>query len=263
MMNQQIGDYSFISGRWPLDPHKPTLIFIHGAATSKGLWQYQVKALADVVNTLALDLPGHGNSKGNGFERISDYARSVMDFMAAIPTTKTIICGLSMGGAIVQDLLIHHPKKFCAGILMHTGAKLKVMPMIFDIIQKDYRQYYELMINFAMAKETNKSRMTDLLKDIVAVSPEVALKDFYACDTFDVIDQLQAIAAPVLVIVGDEDNVTPPKYGEFLTSKITSAKLISIKGTGHVSPLEKPEAVNQILRDFILNMNLLDNPASI
>jgi pimeloyl-ACP methyl ester carboxylesterase len=179
--------------------------------------------------------------------------------MEVVQPGKTILCGLSMGGAVAQDLLIHHPEKFCAGILMHTGAKLKVMPLIFETIRKDYRQYYEMMIHFAMAGETDKPRMIGLLKDIIAGSPEVALKDFYACDAFNVVDQLQAIAAPVLVIVGDEDNVTPPKYGEFLSSRISNSRLITIKGTGHVSPLEKPDAVNQVLRDFILEMNLLDN----
>jgi pimeloyl-ACP methyl ester carboxylesterase len=263
MMNQQIGDYSFLSGRWPIDPHKPTLIFIHGAATSKGLWQCQIDALADLVNPIALDLPGHGDSKGEGFNQIGDYARSVIDFMDVIQADRAIICGLSMGGAIVQELLIRHPERFCAGILMHTGAKLKVMPLIFDTIRKDYRQYFEIMIHFAMAKETDKSRMTDLLKDIVAGSPEVALQDFQACDSFDVTDQLSAISPPVLVIIGDEDNVTPPKYGEFIKSKITHAQLITIKGTGHVSPLEKPDKVNQALRDFIIEMNLLDKPACI
>jgi pimeloyl-ACP methyl ester carboxylesterase len=164
---------------------------------------------------------------------------------------------------VAQELLIHHPEKFSAGILMHTGAKLKVMPMIFDIIQKDYRQYYELMLNFALARETDKNRMTDLLKDVVSGSPEVALKDFHACDSFDVIDQLQTIVSPVLVVVGEEDNVTPPKYGELLSSRIRHARMIAIPQTGHVSVLEKPDRVNLILRDFISGMNLLDNRVAI
>ncbi len=262
-MHQIIGDYSFFAGSWPLDPQKSTLIFIHGAATSKGLWQFQVDALANLVNTIALDLPGHGGSNGRGFDRISDYARSVIEFMDAMGCGKAIICGLSMGGAVAQELLIHHPEKFSAGILMHTGAKLKVMPMIFDIIQKDYRQYYELMLNFALARETDKNRMTDLLKDVVSGSPEVALKDFHACDSFDVIDQLQTIVSPVLVVVGEEDNVTPPKYGELLSSRIRHARMIAIPQTGHVSVLEKPDRVNLILRDFISGMNLLDNRVAI
>jgi pimeloyl-ACP methyl ester carboxylesterase len=251
MLTQQIGAYSFLTGKWPLDSHKSTLIFIHGAATSKGLWQYQMDALSDIVNTVALDLPGHGQSGGNSFDRISEYARSVIGFMDAIQPGRAIVCGISMGGAVAQELLIHHPDRFCAGILMHTGAKLKVMPLIFETIRKDYRQYHELMIQFAMAGQTDKSLMTDILKDIVAWSPEVALNDFYACDSFNVIDELHRITLPVLVIIGNEDNITPPKYGEFLASKILHSRLITINGTGHISPLEKPDAVIQALRDFL------------
>ncbi len=262
-MIQLIGDFAFLTARWPLDPQKPVLIFIHGAATSKGLWQFQVNALADVANPIALDLPGHGGSRGPGYKRIADYAQSVIHFMDAVPLDKAVMCGLSMGGAVVLDLLIHHPQRCCAGILMHTGAKLKVMPLIFDTISRNYHQYFDLMIQFALAKETEPGNISELLRDIVADSPETAILDFTACDSFDVMDRLHEIDLPVLVIVGDQDNVTPPKYGRFLCEKIVRSCLVSINGTGHLSPLEKPETVNHVLRDFLTQMNLLDNPKRI
>ena len=56
MENREIGGIWFISGHWPLDPDKPTLIFIHGAALSGIFWEPQITSLKDVANTVAVDL---------------------------------------------------------------------------------------------------------------------------------------------------------------------------------------------------------------
>jgi len=63
MQNQEAGGIQFVSGNWPFDPNKPTLIFIHGAALNKDCWETQVKFLTEFANTVAIDLPGHGTSK--------------------------------------------------------------------------------------------------------------------------------------------------------------------------------------------------------
>jgi pimeloyl-ACP methyl ester carboxylesterase len=116
-MTDQIGSHPVITGRWPLDPSLPALIFIHGAAMSKDLWQYQILELADAANTIAVDLPGHGASNGRSFDCVSDYADALLELIREIKAPKTIVCGLSMGGAIVLDLLIRHPKAVSAGDL--------------------------------------------------------------------------------------------------------------------------------------------------
>ena len=254
MQSKQIASCSITAGRWPIDSDKPTLIFLHGAALSGGLWKFQMEALLDIANTVAVDLPGHGQAQGEGYDNIRDYASSVMDVVDFIGAEKTILCGLSMGGAISQELLIQYPDKFCSGILMHTGAKLKVMPLIFETIKADYRQYYELMISFAVAAETDKSQLAVMFNDMITWSPEVALNDFYACDSFNAMEHLSRIKAPVLVVTGDQDNITPAKYGEFLAKHIPKATLKMIRGAGHISPLEKPEVVNQTIRDFLMDL---------
>jgi pimeloyl-ACP methyl ester carboxylesterase len=113
---------AFLTGHWPLDPDRPTLVFVHGSGQEGCFWQAQIDGLNDVANTLAVDLPGHGNSTGKGFRQVSDYARSVMGFIDAVDAPSPIPCGLSLGGAIVLDLLIHDENRLKAGILANTGA---------------------------------------------------------------------------------------------------------------------------------------------
>ena len=251
MENLIIENFGILAGNWPLAPEKPTLIFIHGAALSKGFWAAQVAALSDIANTIAIDLPGHMDSKGPACDQISDCATAVAHLIKKIQATNPVLCGLSMGGAVAQELLISRPELFSDAILMHTGARLKVFPFIFESIEKDYSQYLDLAVDFSVSNKSDKAKIIEIMKDIAVTEAQVALKDFNACDQFDVMARLNKIKAKVLVVVGADDNITPPKYGEFLHQNIPGSELKVIRDVGHLSPIEKPEEVGQIIRDFL------------
>ena len=242
---------SFVAGRWPLDPHRNTLVFIHGASGSSLLWRAQVDALGNRVNTVAVDLPGHGGSPGPGRERVSDYARDVLGFIDAAKVPGPIPCGLSMGGAIAQQLLLDHPALFPAGILVSTGARLRVMPQIMETILSDYDGYVKSFGAFAASEKTPPERLQALIEDTARCRPEIALGDFKACDAFDVIVRLGEIAAPVLVVTAEDDKLTPPKYGKLLTEKIRGAEREHLLEAGHVLPVEQPEEFNRAVVAFL------------
>jgi pimeloyl-ACP methyl ester carboxylesterase len=250
-------DIEILAGNWPLVPEKPTLIFLHGAALSKSFWSVQVQGLSDAANTIAVDLPGRNGSTAGGRDQefdgdiIGAYAASVKALVDHLKIRIPVLCGLSMGGAVAQSLLISHPEKFKAAVLMNTGARLKVMPIIFESIQKDYTQHLDMVVDFAVAEKTDKEKIKSLMATIAVTDPAVAFKDFTACDRFDVMGQLERIKARVLVVAGQEDNITPPKYSQFLHQHIAGSELIVITRAGHLSPLEQPERVNQIIRDFL------------
>lgn len=251
MENREIGGIGYISGHWPLDPDKPTLIFIHGAALTNVLWESQVKSLTEFANTVAVDLPGHGTSLSPGKENVSDYAQSVMDFIDLIKAPRPIPCGLSMGGAITQQLLINNRDRFPAGILINTGARLKVLPLIFETIKKDYSDFIEMLCTFAISSKSDAKKLRARIKASSKCQPDVALGDFRACDSFDVVEKLSLINVPVLVLTANDDNITPIKYGTFLEKNIKNAKLVSIEDAGHLSPIEKPHKINKAIHDFL------------
>ena len=250
LTEQKVEGISFIAGRWPLEPAKPTLIFLHGAALSGGIWEGQLVALTDIANTLALDLPGHGKSAGPGKETIEDYSRSVVGFLDRLEVPRPIPCGLSMGGAIVQQLLLSHPGRFFAGILVNTGAKLKVASLVFEAIQKDFARFPWMICKTGLSQKSGPE-VGDRVRACVQCAPEVALGDFLACDRFDVRQELPTIEAPVLVLSASEDVLTPFKYASFLAERLKHAKLTCIEGAGHLSPAEKPEALNAAIREFM------------
>jgi pimeloyl-ACP methyl ester carboxylesterase len=255
MEYREIGGIGFISGHWPLDQDKPTLVFIPGAALTGIFWEPQVNYLKDVANTVALDLPGHGASQEPGKESISDYARSVINFIDLMEAPRPIPCGLSMGGAIAQQLLIHNRDRFPAGILINTGARLKVLPIIFETIQKNYDDFVEMLCVSAISTRSNAEKLRALIEACSKCRPDVVLGDFKACDSFDVMEKIGLIEVPVLVLTASDDNVTPVKYGIFLEKNIKNAELVNIEDAGHLSPIEKPHEVNRSIHDFLIKIS--------
>jgi len=232
------------------------LVFIHGSGQQGCFWQAQVDGLASVANTLAVDLPGHGDSDGNGFWPVSAFARSVMGLIDAVDAPNPIPCGLSLGGAITLHLLIHHGDCLKAGILANTGARLKVLPTIIETIENKYDRHLTGLIKFAVAP-ANQSN-DDICRRVLATStagPVVTANDFRACNAFDVMDRASTIGLPVLVLSAVHDTLTPVKYADWMAANIDRAQHVTIDGAGHMSPIEQPEAFNLAILRFIMSLD--------
>jgi pimeloyl-ACP methyl ester carboxylesterase len=251
MEERTINGIHFACGRWPLDLQRPTLVFIHGSGGSHRLWSAQVAGLTGRANTVALDLPGHGKSEGPGLNVVADYARAVIGFINALPFPQPIPCGLSLGGAIAQQLLLDHPERFRAGVLVSTGARLKVPPAILESIHKDFEAFLASVDRVAFSSKTAEEVKEAYLADARQCPGETVFGDFSACDRFDVMAQLAAIAVPVLVVSATDDLLTPPKYADFLEKSIPGARRAHIADAGHLVPLEQPDEFNRALNGFL------------
>jgi len=227
------------------------LFFIHGAGLTKELWKKQVGAFPDQAATIAIDLPGHGESSGSPSKSISEYADAVMAIVRHLAPDRAVLCGLSMGGAVCIDLLIRYPKAFAGAILMHTGARLKVSRLIFDALEKGIEDYIDLMAAFAVSAKSDADKIRNSIRDCCVFSAKTAEMDFMACDAFDRMGSLSAIQVPVLVITGSDDLVTPGKYGTYLHENIKNSYRYVVKDAGHLSPLESPEIINEQIGLFL------------
>ncbi|MBI9085271.1 MAG: alpha/beta fold hydrolase [Desulfobacterales bacterium] len=254
MIDMKIEGIAFSAGNWPPDPTKPTLLFIHGSGEDRILWHRQVDALAEVANTVAMDLPGHGRSDGPAAADVAAYTETVAKFISAAQLPRPIPCGLSIGGAIAQHLLIEYPDRVAAGVLINTGARLRVMPAIFETIEKDYAGFVGMLEQIGASPKTDAAVLEPLTRVTAACPPSVTAGDFHACDNFDVMARLCEIRHPVLVISAADDTLTPPKYGDFLEKQIAGARRAHILDAGHLAPVEQPEAVNAAISSFLADI---------
>ena len=175
---------------------------------------------------------------------------AVAEFIDAINAPSPVPCGLSMGGAITLQLLLGN-KKYRSGIVINSGARLKVMPFIFELIKNDYQGYINSLPSVGISGKTDPSVLEEVIADSRRCNPDITYNDFMACNVFDVMNRLHEITVPLLVLTADEDKLSPVKYGQYLADHITGARMVNIMEAGHMSPVEKPDQVNQAILRFL------------
>lgn len=222
------------------------LLFVHGAGGGGDLWKYQT---AYFPGSIAVDLPGH--PAGQGFQSIEDYAGWVKGFVYARDLAPVVLTGHSMGGAICQWLAIHEPGMVRALVLTSTGARLRVSAQIFQALDGDYEKAVDFMLQFSFGPEASAALRQEAKSLRLNVPAAVVRGDYQACDKFDVMDRLGAIAVPTLIICGTEDKMTPVKYSQHIHSQIPGSRLELIPGGGHNVMLEKPDQFNGAVESFL------------
>jgi pimeloyl-ACP methyl ester carboxylesterase len=227
----------------------PTLVLIHGAGGARLHWPAELRRLAG-ASVYTLDLPGHGRSTGEGNDTIRGYAKAIAAFLQAVDTGPTIIVGHSMGGAIAMTLALDFDC-LAGAVLVGTGARLRVAPAILEGIHTNFEQSVELITRFAWSQGA-LPRLIELGRQaLLDTGPDVLLGDFSACDSFDVMERLEEVRVPTLVISSSADQLTPVKYGRFLAGHIPNAHLVVIENAGHMMMLEQPNEVARAVRKFL------------
>ena len=228
----------------------PSLLFIHGAGGTHRHWGHQLQGL-DGVRRYAVDLPGHGRSGGSGQTSIRGYAEVILEFLETLGLTQVTLVGHSMGGAIAQYLALEHPQPVQRLVLVGSGARLRVLPSLLEVLLQDFGSAVEMMLAWAYSRECPLSIMELGRKEWLENAPSVVHGDFAACDSFDVMGRLGKISCPVHVLCGEDDRLTPPKYAQYLRDSIPGASLTIIPHAGHMVMVEQPELVNQAMKEFL------------
>jgi pimeloyl-ACP methyl ester carboxylesterase len=239
-------------GRPPAVPARgQPIVFVHGAGSSHLIWGQQVRALGQITHAVALDLPGHGRSSSPGRSSIGGYRDIVLGMLDTLEFERAVIVGHSMGGGIAQSLALSNPDRVAGLGLVGTGARLRVLPAIIDGVQKDLAHTARFVVEYSYAPTLDTTARERAVSDFLACPAAVTHDDYIACDHFDLMPRLGEIHAPTLVICGRQDRMTPVKYSEFLASNLWNAHLIVVEDAGHSVMIEKPEAVNQALFEFV------------
>ncbi len=236
----------------------PISVFIHGAGSNAGFWHEQRAAFPGAHFP---NLPGHYDPRtrratSEGLRSIDEYADWVEGYVSNARLNHVVLNGHSMGGAIVLALALRTPDWLRAIVLTGTGARLRVNPQLLDLLRTDYPAAVDYIMrhSFAQVREplsyAQKVRLNGTRRQLERTPQSVTLGDYEACEHFDVMDRVGEIRVPALCIVGTEDEMTPPRYSEYLSKRLPGARLVVIEGGGHMLPLEQPATYNAALADF-------------
>jgi len=224
------------------------LIFIHGSGACSDVWYYQKQRFKDAD---ALDLPGH--PRGELCYSVEEYADWLHAYIQQKKYKNVVVAGHSLGGGVALMLAYKYPQDLKAIILVGSGARLRVLPMIIEAIKSklDDREGWLKGLVIPLYGTIDKKVLDILLPGLAAVGPAAQLNDFYCCDKFDIMEKVSLINTPVLAIVGDQDNMTPPKYSQYLVKNMPDCRMAVIEGGSHLAFLEKSEPVNRAIEEFI------------
>ncbi len=231
---------------------RPPVILIHGAGGSQLSWPPQIRRLKG-QRVFTVDLPGHGRSEGKGQQNIFEYALNLIAFISALSLDPTVIVGHSMGSAIALTLAIQHPKQVLGLGLLGSGAKLRVDPAVLNLTANasTLSNAVELIVNHSFSEQANPRVKELSIKQMLETRAPVLHGDFLACDAFNLLDDLSRIKTRTLILCGEKDAMTPPKFSEKLRDCIPGAQLEIVPNTGHMLMLEQPEIVAKSLERFL------------
>lgn len=250
---------SYWIGRKGLSEGRELILFIHGAGGGQFTWSFQKVFFEKPFNSIIIELPGHGKSGGEGEEEIGKYAEHVHAFMKVLNLPRAFFVGHSMGGAIVQTLALTHSEVMKGIVLVGTGAKLRVLPMILEGLKNKFKETVPKIAQWVYSRNTSSDLVKRGMIDMMRCRPEVLYGDFLACDRFDIMNQVERIDLPTLILCGNEDEMTPVKYSQFLHQRIKGSRLEILPSAGHMVMMESPGAFNERIKEFVATPTFFEN----
>jgi len=241
----------------------PPVVLGHSFLCSGEMWGSQVPVLADRYRVINIDERGHGRS-GNLAEPFDlyDMVDDVVAVLDHLGIESAVWAGLSIGGMVAMRAAMTVPERVSGLLLLdtHAGAeasykKLKYGAMALGVRTIGVRPFLGAICKLMFGKTTrerNTKLVTAWRERFASTDVPSMLLGLGALVRRDsVVDKLRSVEASSLVIVGDEDASLPPPLSREIADALPNASLVVIPEAGHLSALEKPEAVTEAMLQFL------------
>ena len=242
------------------------VVFLHGFPHNRSLWAPQLQALFPFARCVAPDLRGFGESPARPPFDMDRYADDVASLLDAVGVGRAVIAGLSMGGYVAFAFWRRHRARVRALLLADTRAgadgedgRRRRREMIAAGQAGGSAAIAEQMMPGMVGRRTRERSpsLVDSVHAMLAAAPlEGAIGALEAMmGRPDSTGTLPEIDVPTLVVVGEDDVLTPVAEARAMHAAIRGSRLEVISGAGHVSNLERPAAFNQVAGEFLLALD--------
>lgn len=256
--------YCYTGGK-AFNPELPTVVFIHGAQHDHSVWILQTRYFAHHgFSVLAIDLPGHGRSKGSPLTSVEAIADWLLALLDAAGVQKAALTGHSMGSLIALETAFRAPERVTRLALVGTAYPMKVSDVLLEASLNEEQTAIDMVNIWSHSSIAHKPSCPGpgfsvmggnqrLMQHISRRNPaKVFHTDFSACNSYANGEAAaKAIACPTLLLLGSRDMMTPPKATATLTKAINGAKVVQIDHCGHNLMAEQPDAVLENLYGFM------------
>jgi 3-oxoadipate enol-lactonase len=246
------------------DRSAPPLVFLHGIGGAARAWRRQIADFSNGYHAVAWDMPGYGGSQPLSTVTMATLADALQAFLTVIAAKQPIIVGHSIGGMIVQEWLIKYPALASAVALAQTSPA-------FGKAEGDWQKSFiearlgplergETMASLAprlvaeLVGDVPDADGMTLARDCMANVPEMSYRaSMMALLGFDRRHNLKDIRLPTLVLSGSMDKNAPAPMMAKMASYIPRATYVELEGAGHLVNLERPDAFNSALKQFLIS----------
>lgn len=236
------------------------IVLFHSLLADRSSFDRIAPTLARTHQVVALDLPGFGESDsvGSGMEAIADHIAACLQAMGF--KQQPILLGNGYGGFIALLTAMRHPGIAARLVLADCGAafsepgRAAFRGMSAAAREKGLGAIADVAMRRLFApsfQEKNPALIAERKQRFLALDPAVFHGACDALATLDLRPQLSAVTVPVLVLVGEQDEATPPPMSHELCAGLPDAKLIVLPGCAHVPQLQAPEVFISTIRSFI------------
>lgn len=246
------------------------LVFLNGLAGDHLYWMGQMRAFSKKFRCIALDNRDAGQSSyATSSYTIGELAEDVIALLDQLQLPAAHVVGLSLGGMIAQEMALRHPGRvkslFMVGTVGRADPWFNGTLDAYGHIRRqsaDTSAFFQVLLPWLVSQRFfQHPERVDWLRAILQGNPHPQKLDgffrqFEAIRKHDVLERLPAITCPVMVAVGEDDLIAPPRYAHQIVEKLPQARLATLPGVGHAPPIEDSRGFNKLLSDF------LNDPAS-
>lgn len=246
-------------------PAATPIVFVHGHPISGGMWKHTARSLSDRYRCIVPDLRGHGRSDAPSEEEthritMATLADDLIEVLEALGEDRpAVFVGLSMGGIILFELFRRHPDRIAALILCNTRPNAESEEGRRNreerarlAIADGVRPIADAMIASVVADTADPRIRAEVHRLMCETSPTgVAAGARALASRPDSWPTLPSIDVPTLVVAGERDSITPLPLMMEIHHAIPGSRLVSIAGSGHIPPVERPVEFAEILRAFL------------
>jgi 3-oxoadipate enol-lactonase len=241
----------------------PAVVFLHGYPFNRTMWREQTEALSSRYRVITPDLRGLGESTTTDEPAtMEEMARDVVALLDELRVGRVTLCGLSMGGYVALAFYRRFPLRVRALVLADTKAQAdtaearrnraeqaeKILRGGMESMADDFTK--KVLTNASLAeKPETVARVREMILKTPPQGAAQALKGMALRP--DQTAFLEQILAPTLILVGSEDEVTPPGDAQMMHREIRGSRLEIIEGAAHLSNMERPIEFNHALLEFV------------
>lgn len=257
MDETRIGEFTL---RYASSGSGPVALFLHGFPLDHSMWHAQRAALGDVRTCVAPDLRGFGASAAvtSPILTMEAHARDAVALLDAVGAEQADVVALSMGGYVALTMWALSPDRFRTLTLVDTRAeaddelaRAKRDDAAQKLLEVGRERWAAEMLNALVGPQASLFARGRIRSMIERTSYETIVAALAGMKVrADRKGLLETITVPTLVVCGKHDAITPPPYSRRMAEAIPDARLELVDGAGHMSPVERPDAVNKALRSF-------------